>query len=111
MGSGQWVLLTVALILGILTTWRLGATGPVLSFWIAYILNRPLGANIGDFLVSPKTDGGLGLGTLGTSVLFLSAILATVVFLTIARRDRTENVSPNNAGNPVLGSRPGLHRD
>jgi uncharacterized membrane-anchored protein len=91
-GPGQSVLLPLALILAVLTTWRLGWTGPVLSFWVAYILTRPLGANIGDFLASPKADGGLGLGTLGTSVLFLGAILATVVFLTITGRDRTENV-------------------
>ena len=89
---GQSVLLPLALILGILVTWRFGITGPVFSFWIAYILTRPLGANIGDFLASPKADGGLGLGTLGTSVLFLGTILAVVVFLTITGRDRTENV-------------------
>ena len=59
---GQSVLLPLALILAVLVTWKLGCTGPVLSFWIAYILTRPLGANIGDFLASPKADGGLGLG-------------------------------------------------
>jgi uncharacterized membrane-anchored protein len=69
--------------------WRLGA-GPVLCFWIAYILTRPLGANIGDFLGSAKTDGGLGLGTFVTSILFLSTILAVVVYLSVTRRDRTE---------------------
>jgi uncharacterized membrane-anchored protein len=70
-----------------------GITGPVLSFWVAYILTRPLGANIGDFLASPKSDGGLGLGTLGTSVVFLGTIVAVVVFLTITGRDRTEAVA------------------
>jgi uncharacterized membrane-anchored protein len=89
---GQSVLLPLALILGIFATWRLGVTGPVLSFWVAYILTRPLGANIGDFLASPKSEGGLGLGTLGTSVLFLGTILAVVVFLTITGRDRTETI-------------------
>jgi len=93
-GPGQSVLLPLALILTILVTWKLGWTGPVFSFWIAYILTRPLGANIGDFLASPKSEGGLGLGTLVTSVLFLGAILATVIFLTITGRDRTEAVRP-----------------
>ncbi|HEY6780977.1 MAG TPA: hypothetical protein VI111_08490 [Thermoleophilaceae bacterium] len=59
----------------------------VLAFWIAYILTRPLGASIGDYLSQPKADGGLGLGTTGTSVLFLTTILALVVFLTVTRRD------------------------
>jgi uncharacterized membrane-anchored protein len=89
---GVSVLLPLGLILAVLAAWRLGA-GPVLCFWLAYILTRPLGANIGDFLGSPKTDGGLGLGTLGTSVLFLGAILAVVVYLTRTRVDRTELVA------------------
>lgn len=63
-------------------------TGPVLCFWIAYILTRPLGANIGDYLGSAKGDGGLALGTLWTSVLFLATILATVTYLARTRRDQ-----------------------
>jgi uncharacterized membrane-anchored protein len=59
----------------------------VLAFWIAYILTRPLGASIGDYLSQPPRHGGLGLGTIGTSVLFLSTILALVVYLTRTKRD------------------------
>jgi uncharacterized membrane-anchored protein len=59
----------------------------VLAFWIAYILTRPLGASIGDYLSQQRADGGLGLGTTGTSALFLVTILGVVVFLTITRRD------------------------
>jgi uncharacterized membrane-anchored protein len=68
----------------------------VLAFWIAYILTRPLGASVGDYLSQPRADGGVGLGTVVTSALFLSAILAVVVFLTITRRDETpaQTVAP-----------------
>ncbi len=59
----------------------------VLSFWIAYILTRPLGASIGDYLSQARTDGGLGLGTTVTSGLFLATILATVIYLTITKKD------------------------
>src|SRR4051794_40329993 len=45
---GKSVLLPLGLILAVLVAWRLGA-GPVLCFWVAYILARPLGANIGDY--------------------------------------------------------------
>jgi uncharacterized membrane-anchored protein len=63
----------------------------VLAFWLAYILTRPLGASIGDFMSQhSKKYGGLGLGTTGTSYIFLSCILALVVFLSITRRDVTE---------------------
>jgi uncharacterized membrane-anchored protein len=86
---GAAVLLPLGLILAVLVAWRVGA-GPVLSFWLAYILTRPLGANIGDFLGSPHADGGLGLGTLGTSALFLVTIVAVVTCLTKTQADRTE---------------------
>jgi uncharacterized membrane-anchored protein len=59
----------------------------ILSFWLAYILTRPLGASIGDYLASPTGEGGLGLGTNLTSVIFLSTILVLVVFLAISKRD------------------------
>ncbi len=102
---GAAILLPLGLILAVFVAWRLGA-GPVLCFWLAYILTRPLGANIGDFLGAPRADGGLGLGTLGTSVLFLGTILATVIFLTVTDKDRTEKQtahaldpqSPSSAG-------------
>jgi uncharacterized membrane-anchored protein len=62
----------------------------VLAFWLAYILTRPLGASIGDGLSQSTHDGGLGLGTTGTSYIFLGCILALVTFLTFTRRDQTE---------------------
>ncbi|GAA2745933.1 hypothetical protein [Kitasatospora cinereorecta] len=86
---GVSVLLPLGLIAAIVLAWRLGA-GAVLSFWLAYILTRPLGANLGDWLASPGSDGGLGLGTAVTSVVFLAAILATVLHLTRSRSDVIE---------------------
>jgi uncharacterized membrane-anchored protein len=90
---GAAVMLPLGLILAVLVAWKLGA-GPVLCFWLAYILTRPLGANIGDYLGSPHADGGLGLGTFGTSILFLGTILAVVIYLTKTQKDRTELVEP-----------------
>lgn len=60
---------------------------PVLSFWIAYVLTRPLGASIGDYLSQAHTDGGLGLGPTMTSIIFLSAILIIVVYLSVTKKD------------------------
>lgn len=61
----------------------------VWAFWIAYILTRPLGASIGDYLSQAPGDGGVGLGTTITSFIFLAAILATVVYLVITKKDVT----------------------
>ncbi|RCG29901.1 hypothetical protein DQ384_17170 [Sphaerisporangium album] len=63
--------------------------GAVLTFWIAYVLTRPLGASLGDYLSQSPDDGGLGLGTVATSGLFLVTILAFVIYLTRTRRDAT----------------------
>lgn len=62
----------------------------ILAFWIGYILTRPLGASIGDFLSQDRKDGGLGLGTTLTSAIFLVAILATVIYLTKTKKDVIE---------------------
>jgi uncharacterized membrane-anchored protein len=86
---GTSVLLPAGLIITIVIGWRLGAN-PVLSFWLAYILTRPLGANLGDWFASPRASHGLGLGTALTSAIFLTTILATVVYLTRSRRDVIE---------------------
>ena len=94
---GKSVLLPAGLIIAVFIAWRLGA-GPVLCFWLAFILTRPLGANIGDFLSAPKDEGGLGWGTLWTSVLFLATIVLVVVYLTITKKDRTELVYSGAGG-------------
>ncbi|HEY1539483.1 MAG TPA: hypothetical protein VGF63_08810 [Solirubrobacteraceae bacterium] len=63
---------------------------PILTFWLAYIMTRPLGASIGDEMSQHDHKyGGLGLGTTGTSYIFLGAILALVVYLSISKRDQT----------------------
>ena len=86
-GPGTSVLLPAGLIALIVIGWRLGANA-VLSFWLAYILTRPLGANLGDWFASPSPDHGIGLGTAVTSAIFLTAILAAVVYLTRTRSRR-----------------------
>ncbi len=81
----------------------------VLSFWLAYIMTRPLGASIGDFLSQHSSKyGGLGLGTTGTSYLFLGCILALVIYLTISRRDATEVRGGPDGGPPGAPAAPAV---
>ena len=93
---GVAVLLPALLIAAAAIAWRLGANA-VLSFWIAYVLTRPLGANLGDWLAVDKQLGGLGLGTLGTSAIFLLVIVATVTYLAIKRPDVVDATSDRRA--------------
>ncbi len=59
----------------------------ILCFWIAYILTRPLGASVGDLLAKPHIAGGLGWGTVTTSIVFVAVIAGLVVYLTATRID------------------------
>ncbi len=66
--------------------WRFGLN-PVLAFWIIYILTRPLGASIGDYLSQSSSQGGLGLGATVTSLIFVVGIVGLVTYLAITKAD------------------------
>ncbi len=72
---------------------RLGGNA-VLTFWIGYILTRPFGASLGDLLTQADTYGGLGLGAMWTSALFLTVI---VVLVAVAQ------VTLNRTSLPAVG--------
>ncbi|PKM38643.1 MAG: hypothetical protein CVV04_14330 [Firmicutes bacterium HGW-Firmicutes-9] len=94
LGLGYLVtgLIVVAIVVAISIAWKLGLDS-VLGFWIVYIMTRPLGASLGDYLTQPPKYSGLGLGATLTTAIFLTAILFTVVFLSIKKLDRTMNKS------------------
>lgn len=52
----------------------------VLCFWLAYILTRPLGAALGDWLSQPVKNGGLELGVTSISMVFLLMIVSLVSY-------------------------------
>jgi uncharacterized membrane-anchored protein len=58
----------------------------VLAFWLAYVLTRPLGASIGDLLSQPVKNGGLGFGTVGTTIGFITTIAILIIYLSIKQK-------------------------
>ena len=82
LGFQVGVLVFGALLAVIAVAYRFGANA-VLTFWLAYILTRPLGASLGDLLSQSKAYGGLGLGTVTTSIVFLAVIVALVASLSL----------------------------
>ena len=80
LGFNVGVIAFGALIATIGAAYGLGGSA-VLTFWLAYILTRPLGASLGDLLSQAREYGGLGLGTIYTSLAFLTVIVALVAWL------------------------------
>lgn len=58
------------------------------AFWIAYVLTRPLGASIGDFLSQAPDDGGLGINTFWINAAFLITIVVLIAYLTVSQVDQ-----------------------
>src|SRR6202140_1216925 len=80
LGFNVGVLVFGGLIALIGSAYYLGGNA-VLTFWLAYVLTRPLGASLGDLLSQARAYGGLGLGTVYTSVGFLTVIVVLVALL------------------------------
>jgi len=78
----------------VVVLWRYARLDAVLAFWVAYILTRPLGASIGDYLSQPRAEGGRGLGTAATSGLFLATILGLVLYLARTKKDQIVAPAP-----------------
>ncbi len=77
LGFGWGAVSFGALIATACAAWRLGGNA-VLTFWLGYILTRPFGAALGDLLTQTKANGGLGMGAMWTSALFLAVIMMLV---------------------------------
>ena len=80
----------VAVVIAIVVVARYFKLNSVLSFWLIYIMTRPLGASIGDLLSQPTKYGGLGLGATLTSAIFLAGILAIILYFSFTGRDRID---------------------
>jgi uncharacterized membrane-anchored protein len=65
----------------------------VFLFWAAFILTRPLGATVGDFLDKPHASGGLELSRYWASAVLAVFIVACIVLLP-QRAERRASASP-----------------
>lgn len=63
---------------------------PILAFWAAYVMTRPLGASFADWTGKSRQSGGIGIGD-GTVAFILAALIVSgVTYLTISRSDQYE---------------------
>lgn len=59
---------------------------PIILFWAAFVLTRPFGATLGDFLTKPHLKGGLGFGTIGSSIVLASILAVCILFTTLKQK-------------------------
>jgi uncharacterized membrane-anchored protein len=87
LGYLQSAAIFAAAIGAVAIVYRMRLFGAVLAFWAAYVLTRPLGASLGDWISQDRDSGGLGLGTVAPSGVFMLAVVGLVAFLARTRVD------------------------
>jgi uncharacterized membrane-anchored protein len=78
---------------------RLG-WNPILAFWFAYVVTRPLGASVADWLAVSSARGGLALGTGPVSLVLAAMIAGLVAYLSASGRDTPGDQSRATARSP-----------
>ncbi len=68
---------------------RIGALNAVTAFWTAYVITRPLGASLADWMALGHTRGGLGLGLSPVTLAWTAAIIGFVGYLAMSQRTGT----------------------
>jgi len=81
MGYSSALILFSGLISLIVIAFYVFKMNGILAFWLAFILTRPLGATLGDFLTKPAEEGGIGIDMLLVNITFFVAIAALVAYL------------------------------
>ena len=79
------------ILLPLLGWWRFGLN-PIVAFWMAYVVTRPLGASFADWIRNRPTLTGLGFGDGPTALVFALAVFALVSYLAIAQPDIQRSV-------------------
>ena len=83
---GSAVLFGAAFAVPGLLWWR-GSLNPVVAFWSAYVITRPLGASFADWFGKPHAQTGLSLGDGTVSGLALIAFTLLVAYVAVTRSD------------------------
>ena len=89
LGFAGGALLIGSLIAGIALLHARTRLSPVLLFWAAFVLTRPFGATLGDVLTKAPAQGGLGFGTVGSSLILGGVLAALVAVATMYQRRRS----------------------
>jgi uncharacterized membrane-anchored protein len=99
LGYGLSIVLFMAIIaVPIIGFWRFH-WNPILSFWFAYVVTRPIGASFADWVSKPQIASGLGWGDGRTSLVLTAVIACFVAYLAVTKRD-VQREEPRAADQP-----------
>jgi uncharacterized membrane-anchored protein len=101
LGFRDSALLFGAIILIPAVGWSRLRMNPIVAFWFAYVVTRPLGASFADWFGKPHNITGLGLGDGTVSALALLAFVALVAYVAVTRTDVQRAVADGGDGRPV----------
>tara|TARA_R110001599_G_scaffold284714_2_gene486768 strand:+ start:5958 stop:6731 length:774 start_codon:yes stop_codon:yes gene_type:complete len=87
LGYGLTLLIFTCLIAAVSAAYFIFKINGILAFWLAFILTRPLGASLGDFLTQAPIDGGLGVDMVLVNGLFFAVIIGLVLYLNAQRKE------------------------
>ena len=92
--------------------WRGFGLNAVAAFWAAYVVTRPLGASIADYVSKPKPISGAGVGDGPTALVATVVVAICVAYLAVTRNDIQPAAEPASAGQDLApGQKPhGAHR-
>lgn len=76
----------------------------IAAFWIAYVLTRPVGASVADWLGKPKAVGGLGVGSGVVAAILGAAIVACVFYLSVTKADAPKVEESDDFDNEPLAA-------
>jgi uncharacterized membrane-anchored protein len=88
---GSTVLFGIAIVLPGLARWKLDLN-PIASFWISYVLTRPLGASLADYASKPHNLGGIDVGNGPTAAICFAAVALLVLYLAVVRPDIQQGI-------------------
>jgi uncharacterized membrane-anchored protein len=97
LGFAGGALLIGSLLAVILLATFLTKISRVFLFWAAFVLTRPFGATVGDVLTKSHEQGGLNLGTLGSSAILAAILVTLVAVATVQERRRPAGDHPASA--------------
>lgn len=92
LGYANALLLFIALMMIIGILYYVFNINAILTFWLAYIMTRPLGAALGDYLSKSHDEGGLGFGMIPINSLFFIAIGGSIFYMHI-QQNKHQNVA------------------